>query len=208
MNIFYLDENPIKCAQYHYDAHVRKMLLESAQLLCTAHRVLDGTEIIKLDKAGRRRKTYVFNDNRDEIFYKSTHVNHPCAIWVRESDSNYMWLFKLYKALCEEFQYRFDKSHKSMELMQLLSNAPKNISCGAFTTPAIVTDGAGLRHGDPVVAYRDYYQDDKLPLIAYTKRDVPHWLTAATKCKCGKILYKIGTHEYGFYYEHCNCKGA
>lgn len=63
MNIFYLDENPNLCAQYHCDRHVIKMILESAQLLCTALNVVAGQQVTP---------------------YKSTHVNHPCSIWVRE----------------------------------------------------------------------------------------------------------------------------
>ena len=42
MNIFVLDKNPIKAAQQHCDKHVVKMILESAQMLSTAHRILDG----------------------------------------------------------------------------------------------------------------------------------------------------------------------
>ena len=36
MNLFYLDEDLDKCAEYHVDKHVNKMILEAAQLLCTA----------------------------------------------------------------------------------------------------------------------------------------------------------------------------
>ena len=37
MNIFYLDSDPVKAAQIQYNKHVVKMILESAQMLCTAH---------------------------------------------------------------------------------------------------------------------------------------------------------------------------
>ena len=42
MNIFYLDSDPIICAKMHNDKHCVKMILESAQMLSTAHRELDG----------------------------------------------------------------------------------------------------------------------------------------------------------------------
>jgi hypothetical protein len=42
MNIFYLDHDVVKCAEMHVDKHVCKMVIEYAQLLSTAHRVLDG----------------------------------------------------------------------------------------------------------------------------------------------------------------------
>ena len=37
MNIFYLSECPVESAQAHCDKHVVKRILESAQMLCTAH---------------------------------------------------------------------------------------------------------------------------------------------------------------------------
>ena len=53
MNIFYLDEDPVTCARMHVDKHVVKMIVEYAQLLSTAHRVVDGRESIDLSKHGR-----------------------------------------------------------------------------------------------------------------------------------------------------------
>ena len=44
MNIFYLSDDPQICAEQHCDKHVVKMCIEYAQLLSTAHRVLDGEE--------------------------------------------------------------------------------------------------------------------------------------------------------------------
>lgn len=43
MNVFALDRDPYISASYHCDKHVVKMIVEYAQLLSTAHRVLDGT---------------------------------------------------------------------------------------------------------------------------------------------------------------------
>ena len=61
MNIFYLDKNPIKAAQIQYNKHVVKMILESAQMLCTAHHHW-------ADEIGYKS---------DYIPYKKTHYNHP-----------------------------------------------------------------------------------------------------------------------------------
>jgi hypothetical protein len=35
MNLFYLDEDLDKCAEFHVDKHVNKMILEAAQLINT-----------------------------------------------------------------------------------------------------------------------------------------------------------------------------
>lgn len=84
MNIFYLDSDPVVCAQMHCDKHVVKMILESCQLLSTAHRVLDGHSTIEKSASGRNVKRWYLNDLRQGILYGATHINHPSAIWCRE----------------------------------------------------------------------------------------------------------------------------
>ena len=69
MNIFVLDTNPKICAQYHVDKHVVKMILELAQILSTAHRVLDGIESISIQN-GRKLKSWELPDSREDILYK------------------------------------------------------------------------------------------------------------------------------------------
>ena len=52
MNIFVVDEHPIAAANQMIDKHVVKMILESGQMLSTAHRVLDGEEWTDYSKNG------------------------------------------------------------------------------------------------------------------------------------------------------------
>jgi len=156
MNIFYLDENVNKSAQYHNDKHCVKMILEYAQLLCTAHRELDGS-------------------NAYEYLYRSTHKNHPSAKWVRESKANYEYLYKLFSALCEEYTYRYGKTHLTYtKLHNVLAIPPKNIPDGEFTqpTPAMPDD---VKNMDSLIAYRDYYKKYKTHLATWTKRETPSW---------------------------------
>ena len=96
MNIFYLHNDPKICAEMHVDKHCVKMILEYAQLLSTAHRVLDGTLVNGYSKTGRKQKRYVLPDDRDSVLYSATHINHPSAVWVRKSDANYAWQRQLY----------------------------------------------------------------------------------------------------------------
>jgi len=112
MNIFYLDNDPKVCAEMHNDKHCIKMILEYAQLLSTAHRVLDGTLSVGLSETGRKQTRYVLPDNRESKLYVATHINHPSAIWVRKSYANYVWLSKLLTELCREYTYRYGKVHK------------------------------------------------------------------------------------------------
>ena len=64
MNIFYLHKHPEIAAQMHVDKHCVKMILETCQLLSTAHRILDGEQVMGKTKLGRNVKRWVFHDER------------------------------------------------------------------------------------------------------------------------------------------------
>ena len=115
MNIFYLDRDPVIAAQMMCDKHVVKMILESAQMLSTAHRVLDGDE---------------YADRRG--LYKLAHKNHPSTIWVRSSLENYTWLYDHMVALMEEYTYRYGKHHATERLLAPLFKSPKNMDFETF----------------------------------------------------------------------------
>jgi hypothetical protein len=103
------------------------MIIEYAQLLSTAHRFLDGDAIVGLSPSGRKRTTYVLNSALDSILYSATHINHPSAVWVRQSDANYAWLYRLFGALMDEYTHRYGKIHSCERLSQALSYRPKNL---------------------------------------------------------------------------------
>ena len=181
MNIFYLDHDVRKCAEMHNDKHVVKMILEYAQLLSTAHRVLDGVELIGLSDSGRKKKFWTLGDSRDYTLYKATHINHPSAVWVRKSVQNYMWLAEMLEVLCGEYTYRYGKVHKVERdgLMQLLKNEfPKNLPVAPFTepTPAMPDDVKII--GDSIKSYRNYYINNKAHLANWKKRTTPEWYIA------------------------------
>lgn len=164
MNIFYLDNNPMVCAQMHCDKHVVKMILESCQLLSTAHRVLDNELPSHLDGA----------------LYKSTHKNHPSAIWVRNSKTNYHWLCDLTIELCFEYTHRYGKIHKAQRdnLVELLwYNTPKNIIDAPFTEPTPAMPDDVKVNDDSITSYRNYYIQHKQHLAKWTNRPVPQWFT-------------------------------
>ena len=116
MNIFYTDNDVDKCANNHCTVHVRKMIVEYAQLLSTAHHVLDGV-------------------NAREGIYRKSHVNHPSAIWVRESSENYIWLYNLYCTLLDIYELNTGRKHKTGEKRDILNRLPVNIPEGEFTVP-------------------------------------------------------------------------
>ena len=165
----------------HNDKHVVKMILEYAQLLSTAHRVLDGVELSGLSDSGRKKKFWTLGDSRDYTLYKATHINHPSAVWVRKSVQNYMWLAEMLEVLCGEYTYRYGKVHKVERdgLMQLLKNEfPKNLPIAPFTepTPAMPDDVKII--GDSIKSYRNYYINNKAHLANWKKRTTPEWYIA------------------------------
>jgi len=182
MNIFYLSHDPIECAQYHVDSHCIKMILEYSQLLSTAHRVLDGQEVTVKSKTGRNVKRYVLPDERESILYSATHINHPSAVWCRQSDSNYIWLSKLLQACCKEYTYRYGKVHKCEEsglVKALFWNLPKNIPNGNFTGPTPAMPDECKVAGDALQSYHNYYVMNKQHLWSWkgkiNSRKEPNW---------------------------------
>lgn len=177
MNIFYLDNDVITCAEMHNDKHVVKMILEYAQLLSTAHRVLDGVELNGLSESGRKKKFWTLGDRRDYTLYKATHINHPSAVWVRQNQQNYIWLSQLLHALCKEYTYRYGKIHKVERdgLLEELYNWPMNIPMGEFTEPTPAMPDDVKVAGDSIKSYHNYYIKNKAHLANWKNRKVPDW---------------------------------
>lgn len=161
MNIFVLDTDPCKCATYHCDKHVVKMILEYAQLLCTAHHELGYNGV---------------TEQRVDELYKPTHKNHPCAKWVRESRQNYYWLYTLFSSLLIEFYRRRGKDHATRRLHSLLSMPPDNIP-DSYLTPFAQAMPEHFKHNDAVSAYRHYYNVDKRYMARWNwpNTNTPYW---------------------------------
>jgi hypothetical protein len=182
MNIFYLDHDPKLCAEYHNDRHVIKMILESAQLLSTAHRILDGKEYISKSNTGRNVKRWILSDFRENFLYSATHGSHPSAVWVRQSVSNYMWLSNLLQELCKEYTYRYGKVHKCEGdgLVQMLRDiVPDNIPLTTFTEPTPAMPDECIVPNDSIASYKKYYTNSKQHLASWkgkiNSREIPAW---------------------------------
>ncbi len=176
MNIFFLDSDPKLAASYHCDKHVVKMILESAQLLSTAHRVLDGKEGIRLSANGRRLKDWGLTEPRNSALYKATHVNHPSAIWSRQTSENYKWLAELAVELCYEYTLRYGKVHASMHLILThLTKLPENITISGFSEPPQAMPDYCKIPGKVVEAYRNYYNNEKTDIAVWNYSEIPYW---------------------------------
>jgi hypothetical protein len=178
MNIFYIHSDPEIAAQMMVDKHVVKMILESAQLLSTAHRVLDGIQTVGESKTGRSAKRWILNDMRDVMLYQATHVNHPSAIWCRASVDNYLWLAFHLASLCQEYTHRYGKVHKVERdgLLKILMDCPYSLKTIPLTPMPCAMDPEYIISNDPVTNYRNYYNKGKVKLHAWTNRPVPDWI--------------------------------
>ena len=159
MNIFLLHLLPRICAQMHLDKHVIKMILETAQLLCSAHYMSNSTF---------------------KPCYKLTHKNHPSSIWCRTSKANYEWLCQLGLELCYEYTFRYGKIHKCEPIILELSQNIPPIPDKGFTTPAQAMPDIYKDKNDPIEAYRAYYFFDKNYIHSWkgkvNSRNIPDWI--------------------------------
>ena len=157
MNIFYLANDPAAAARYHCDKHVVKMILESAQLLSTAHHVVDGSPSIEC--------------------YKMTHKNHPSAVWARQNREQYYWLHSLLHELCKEYTLRYGKVHKVQRsgLFQDLGYYPNELRGGVFVDPPQCMPDQYKVENDAVQAYRNYYIGDKIEFAVWRHTATPDW---------------------------------
>ena len=142
MNIFYLDRDPQKAAELHYNKHVIKMILEAAQMLCTAHHISgDG-----------------------DVPYKKTHMNHPSAVWVRQSSQNYLWCYNYMLALGREYTRRYGKIHLTIIKCEgILSKVPHKVSSDIFTDPPQCMPDE-FKMADAIHGYQKYYEIGKAHL--------------------------------------------
>ena len=180
MNIFYLDKNPIKAAEMACDKHVCKMIVESAQMLSTAHRIIDGVEYLDKTANGRKIKRWKHpNSNYDNILYKASHTKHPSTIWVMQSAYNYIWLYRHMMALHSQFKLRYGKdNHMTIEkLGDILKTPPKNIPLNKIGTepPPAMPDECKVP-GDSIASYRKYYIMKKRQFATWKYPSImPEW---------------------------------
>jgi len=170
MNIFVTNTNPTLCAFEHCNVHMRKMIIESAQLLASAHHHFG------VAKPG---------------MYKATHINHPCAIWVRECADNYYWVADLLKALLAMYKSNTGKMHATAKQYIFLKDIPKGLSAklgdrlmerDQMTFVQCMPDE--FKHDDPTIAYQNYlnhkfadWQARERPIKVEFHFPKPEWVT-------------------------------
>ena len=108
------------------------MVIEYAQMLSTAHRILDGKQYIDAS-SGRRIKRWALEGEMEGVLYKASHINHPSTQWVRGNAIQYQYAYDMFVALCDEYTYRYGRTHLTDEKLRgLLNQLPNNISLGQW----------------------------------------------------------------------------
>jgi hypothetical protein len=162
MNIFALHDDPLMAASYMCDKHVVKMILESAQMLSTVHHVTESPM------------------NKEKL-YKKCFVNHPCTLWVTYSKANYIWLSEHALALSHIYARRYNKCHKSFPLLHAMNVQIPELPNRGLTEFAQAMPEQYKTMGDPVLAYRKYYVNEKSKFAKWTCNPEPVWYTAMLK---------------------------
>lgn len=170
MNVFFLSRDPQQSATWLVDRHVIKMILESAQMLATAHRIFDSS--------------FGMMSSRTDL-PKATHKNHPCSVWARQTSANYLWLANHAIALSDEYTFRYDKLHK-YKINGLLDWLANNLPSGllytgeSITVPAVAMPEEYKRQNVTIKLveklYRHYYANKKSHLHSWKKRNPPEWI--------------------------------
>jgi hypothetical protein len=193
MNIFLLHPNPRKAARWHADKHVVKMLLESVQMLYTAHWTTAFPFLLRLRSAvaisqaqkklplppSLRSAPFQLKDPENRG-YRPVHLHHPCTAWVRASKANYVWLCALAVALAQEHHHRWPASqpHSCERHAAWLLAHPPSLPNIPLTQFAVAMPDEYKRQ-DPIVSYRAFYKGSKTDrgiTKCYTHRHPPHWL--------------------------------
>jgi len=154
MNIFYLDEQPNLAAQFLCDKHIPKMVLETAQMLCTAQHV---------------------NGCGHDGIYKPAYIKHPSTQWVGSSLYAYEWTYHLFLDLLYEYEHRFDKIHACDQLREHLGVFPSCHKGEPSAPPQCMPEQ--YKGIDTVSAYRRYYIGEKLSFAKWVRgTSSPYWL--------------------------------
>jgi hypothetical protein len=115
------------------------------------------------------------NDEREAKLMKSSHINHPSAIWLRHSKENYAWLYEMWVYLLQEYTFRYGKIHACARLFDVLAEIPHALQPKEFTEPTPAMPVECKVPGDSLASYHKYYLEKKNHFARWTKREIPLW---------------------------------
>lgn len=111
MNIFVLDNDPVKAARMVCDSHASKMCVEGVQMLVSGL-LNNGAPADQMPLTKTTGKPH-----------KGGYKNHPATKWASENIANWMWLLSHTEELCGEFTRRFGGKHFAETQLNTLYSA-------------------------------------------------------------------------------------
>jgi len=208
MNIFALDKDPEISAQQLLDKHVVKMPTETCQMIHTNIMYMDYM-LSNPDKEPSLAELKAYHKKKKSTLMKPAMLNHPSTIWARQSIANLTWLYQHGKALCEEYEYRYNKTHGSYN--RIVSGFRKRTIHYSFPqqglTPVTIAMDDMYRientfddEWDFVIeSYRHYYLEGKWRIAEWRQDRRPEWFPAnhyATKYNVGVRAYNSTNPKY------------
>ena len=169
MNIFVLDNDPVKAAQYMDCVRVPKMCVESAQMMASALLSHDAMpDSMPLTKSGTH--------------YRGAYKHHPSTRWAGECVENFRWLARHALQQCISYTETFGKVHaceqpiREMSSHYAIANMPSN---GDLTDIPLAMNEETTRHvplAQAVQEYRDYYyRKTNVMAIEWPDNQIPTW---------------------------------
>jgi hypothetical protein len=163
MNIFVLDYDPKKAAEYHNDKHVVKMILETGQILDTVR----------------------YKKGLQPVNCKPTHINHPCVKWTEISRMNYEWLCELGLELLNQYTLRYNKIHKYQSVIEEIYDKINELEFQKTgLTPFVLAMPDNCKKYDPVESYRNYYIKEKYYFSKWKLGNIPEWFKLEENIIC------------------------
>lgn len=177
MNIFYLDIDPVKCARYHCDRHVTKMVTEHAQMMSMAIWWHDAVQAMKLYKLGHIMNAPDYVTGKTRV--NQSHWYHPCTVWVRSNKKHFDWLKLMSMELAHEYYHRYGRFHTPPR------HHSSYVDCIAHLDSSKLPDVAWeeppqavpdiYRGPDAIAAYHRVYGFEKIRFAKWSHREMPEW---------------------------------
>jgi len=171
MNIFVVDEDPVKAALSLCKKHINKMCLESTQMLVSALRFNGAQDSdLPLTQSGK--------------VWKGGYANHPCTRWTQENISNWYWLWLHGTTLAARYQTYHPESRVHAcypVLLELHKIMEKFMPIGKLTKFAQAMPDEYMVSENPVINYRHYYSHGKKYMNSgkgpqwYNPHEIPSW---------------------------------
>lgn len=188
MNIFAVDRDPVISAKSLCNTHVRKMFLESCNILLFPFKEMNFK--LPVTKTG------------NEI--RLSHRNHPATLWALSNYTNYLWLLTHTEELRNQCRARYKEKYYTEVYFNFIEENLIKAQSNFFTCLGSLTPFARCfgqfklvleEVPDTIEAYRKFYNLDKKDFAFWPSADsIPEWWQDRTNPKFVDKNFKDGDY--------------